>query len=181
LVEIIVIGVMAVAWLIPVVRMILAPDTIDRLQFGGLSQMLYTLPVLYLVGALVNFASDRCLAFLDLRVARRYGGKDAYRRARAVILLRHRQAAAYMQERRSLVRIFRASVFNLGLTLLVVAFDIGGVRSELGLDLPASLAFLIVLASLAFWAHSRTLSGYYAFLHQVGGLSDEEQRSPRAD
>lgn len=129
-------------------------------------------PVVYFWGMLLNFLSDQVFRFADTAIARKYGGKEHLQRLRACIIVRSKEGGDYLNQRRSMVRIYRANSVNCLCTLLVLALDVSGVRTRCDVDLRWAIPLLTLVLAACVWAYARTLRGYFAFIRDAGGIID---------
>jgi len=163
LVEFLAIGVCACLWLLPILESAF-PTALPTIGELGLEGLVLLAPAVYVLGAITNFLADRLLEPVDKRLRGSYGGKEAVRTAKARILAHGGAAADYLLQRRSIVRIYRATVVNLGLFLLVMSMDVGGVASRWSLPSWEAVVVLAVALAAATWAHVKTLDAYFAYV-----------------
>ena len=145
LAEIIVVGSFSFLWTIPVFINFLDNNCIQSLLKLNLKSAVLFLAVIYFFGTLSNFLADKIFFLIDKIVAKKFGGKSEIRKKRTKIILNNSDATAYLFQRRSFVRIFRANSFNCFLASIVFHFNVGGLTSLLLFDKNClSLAILII-------------------------------------
>lgn len=164
LIEIIVIGAVALLWLVPPVLSI-APNQLHHLLRSSTPAVLVVgIAILYAVGLTINFLSDRLMSPIQRRLAKELGGKRQLQKARAHVLLQGAPAVEYLHQRRSIVRIFRAMALNAALIALVWAWGSAPEIQTFGAARWAVVATAIVACLIATWAFIRTLRGYFSLL-----------------
>jgi len=129
LVELLVIGTWGSLWAYPVMALVVPRSLASYLGSQPELLLLVLLPFLYFWGMLVNFLSDQIFRFADKAIAREYGGKEHLQRLRACIIVRCKEGGEYLNQRRSMVRTYRANSVNCLCTLLVLALDVSDMRT----------------------------------------------------
>lgn len=172
LVELLVIGLWGSLWAYPVATLVI-PRSLAATLRGDPALILVLLLLLYSWGMIVNFLADQAFWFVDRLIARPFGGKERIQRLRAFIFVRSREAGEYLQQRRSMVRVHRATTFNCLCIILVLVLDVSGVRTLHGIALGPSILGLGLITGACFWAYVRTLRGYFAFVRDAGGVVDD--------
>lgn len=148
LVELLVIGTWGSLWAYPVVALAVPNHSLASCLGSQSGLLLVLVPFVYFWGMLINFLSDQVFRFADTAIARKYGGKQYLQRLRACIIVRSKEGGEYLNQRRSMVRIYRANSVNCVCTLLVLTLDVSGVRTRCNVDLPWAIPLLtLVLAA----------------------------------
>ena len=170
LAEIIVVGSFSFLWTIPVFMNFLDNNCIQSLLKMNLKSAVVFLAVVYFFGTLSNFLADKIFFLIDKVVSKKFGGKSKIRQKRTKIILNNSDATAYLFQRRSFVRIFRANSFNCFLASIVFYFNVGGLTNLLSFNKNCLSLAILIIGVLSFWAYVVTLSGYFSYVDETGDM-----------
>lgn len=171
--EILVIGIWSFLWLYAVSNKIFAGDIFVSLADADIFSSIIFVGFIYFLGMIMNVLSDIIFKPIDSKLATQSGGKENLQKGRAIIILKSEHAAQYLNQRRSIMRIFRANTLNLIFTFVAIIFLRNSVTKiflvsawTLGL-----LVFLLILFSA--YAYYRTLKGYNVFITSTIEILDD--------
>ena len=174
LAELLVIGVCGSFWVYPLISLVIPFDIQKIFLKNGVQPIFIALTLVYFLGMLINFISDRLFDPIDKKIYSAYGGKESIQKARSLIFLHSKEAADYLLQRRSIVRIFRANSLNCLILIIIVFFNISIIRSEFNINLLSLLSLLGTILLISLIAYVKTLKGYIIFIKNTGGLIHEK-------
>ncbi|MBU1344047.1 MAG: hypothetical protein KKE44_20405 [Proteobacteria bacterium] len=170
LAEIIVVGTFSFLWTVPIFINFWDNVCLQSLIKLNFKSTIIFLAVIYFLGTISNFIADKLFFGIDKYIVKKHGGKNQVRTNRTKIILKSSDATAYLFQRRSFVRIFRANSMNCFLGAVVVYFNVGNVTNIFSFNKSYLSLFLAIVAVLSFWAYTVTLSGYFSYVNQTGGM-----------
>ena len=172
LVEIIVVGVFGFLWVGPIMLNCFDAAYLQNFFELNIKSIIVFLAIIYFLGAISNFIADKLFFCVDKYIVKGYGSKAEIRKNRSKIIVSSSDAACYLFQRRSFVRIFRANSMNLFFGAVAVYFDIGRLGDLFSFDKNNLSLFLFVFSVLSFIAYTITLSGYFSYINEAGGICE---------
>lgn len=170
LAEIIVVGTFSFLWTGPIFINFWENVCLKNLMSLNFKSTVVFLAIIYFLGTISNFIADKLFFLIDKYIVKKHGGKSQVRTNRSKIILNSSDATAYLFQRRSFVRIFRANSMNCFLGAVVVYLNVGNITTIFSFNKSYLSLFLAIFAVLSFWAYTVTLSGYFAYINQTGGM-----------
>jgi len=169
LAELLVIGCTALLWVIPILQKVTDGFCCDFLLSS--KEIVISLALTYLLGILMNYVSDRLFNYFEKKYAKENGGNEIIKKFRSKILLSSSSATTYMNTRRSIVRIMRASSCNFLIYAVIIALSVTNPFKQL----PKMISFTVVLGTciLFLLGYIHTLIGYYKFLILTGEMIND--------
>ena len=164
-------GMVAVIWMYPLYST--SPLAVSSNLFTGASaeiRFLLAVSLVYVAGTMVSLVSDLALGWLDrfaLRGLPDSPGKRELQSTRTRLALQSQSGLEYNNQRRSLVRVWRGTTFNV-LAMGIVASTV--IRRhlvyELSWPLGRTIALMVVAVLVSGFGYFRALRGYYRFLSE---------------
>ena len=174
LAELLVIGFWSSFWLIALLCNFADFELIFKIIKTNFLLILVVLAIVYFLGMLINLIADASLSFVDKFTANKFGGKLSLVKTRTKIILKSSEAANYLFQRRSFVRIYRANCINTLILFHIAIFDVGNFSNRLGLKVSILSMLLFLLFILSFLGYYKTLNGYFNYIKLTGEYIDEK-------
>lgn len=170
IVDFLVIGISSLVWILPILRLFCLTEQIKDFFTANPLNLALALPLLvllYVIGIAINRISDYITKKWNDKIEKKVFPKnkvaDYHQRLNAVVA-RSETASDYLNYRRGIVRISRASCLNIALGLLAWILNVFWNRQIFG---SKTIIFLII-AALAlllptlYWTWVVTLRGYFS-------------------
>lgn len=158
--ELLVIGSISLGWLIPLSKSI-SKFNISTITLNN-GDILFTLAIIYLMGIVINYLADKVFFYYDKNQVEKYGSKESIQEIRCKLLLKSAEVNTYMNQKRSIVRIFRASCFNFIIISLFALFSFYDSFINFS-HIYLSIIFFLITCIL-FLGYHHTLNGYFKFI-----------------
>jgi len=170
LVELLVIGICSMLWLIPIGQQILNKDMIHVIAINDFQTIIALPALLYFMGMIMNFISDFIFGFMDEYFAKELGGKKNIQEIRTIIFVKYEKAVDYLQQRRSIVRIYRANTLNFLVTTVILFLNVGNVISWFTCSHGYLITINFLIIVICFSAYVNSLKGYFMFISKLGKM-----------
>ncbi|NLT50786.1 MAG: hypothetical protein GXX85_07730 [Ignavibacteria bacterium] len=169
LAELLVIGTVSLGWIKPIIDGLIKYEVFKN-EFSDY-YIYYLIVVIYLLGIVLNYISDRFFYYYDARQVNKYGNKQKIQLLRCKLLLLSAEVNSYMSQKRSIIRIFRASAFNFLMYAVVALCSL----YEPYLKANCFVLFLmsLCLSIIFFLGYHHTLNGYFKYITVMGDLINE--------
>ena len=158
--EIIIVGLFSIPWIFPIINKVI--DLSEIIENGNNTLLLILgIAFTYFVGMLINQFSDLLFKKNNDKYYKKYGGKEKIQAKRIELIINSESFADYINQRRSIVRIFRSNISNIGIFLLFYLFNLFNTRVLYTQDFSFILiCILIIMLILTLYSYQKTLKGY---------------------